>query len=131
MASGGLRCADPPYKAHRLGGGPPRRDGRLPGSPLSPFRRGVLRMMLTIVCLLGLAEPITPSQLHDALQVPTRGKPSELLAERIRAAFPEGTDFKAGVKPLVDGSMVAFIVEADASPTRPPRVTGMINHGQG
>jgi enterochelin esterase-like enzyme len=88
-------------------------------------------MMPTILCLLALAEPITPSQLHDALQVPTRGKTSEMLAERIRAAFPEATDLKAGAKPLVDGSMVAFIVEADASPTRPPRVTGMVNHGRG
>jgi enterochelin esterase family protein len=27
--------------------------------------------------------------------------------------------------------MVAFILEADASPARPPRVTGMVNHGRG
>jgi enterochelin esterase family protein len=76
-------------------------------------------------------QPITPSQLHDALQVPPRGAAAEALAERIRAAFPAGTDLKGGAKPLVDGSMVAFIVEADASPTRPPRVTGMVNHGRG
>ena len=88
-------------------------------------------MMLTIFCLLALTEPITPSQLHDALQVPPRGKSSDLLGERIRAAFPAGTDLKAGAKPLVDGSIVAFILEADASPAKPPRVTGMVNHGRG
>src|SRR3954449_1189959 len=88
-------------------------------------------MMLMILSLLSLVEPITPSQLHDALQVPPRGKTAEMLAERIRAAFPEATDLKAGAKPLVDGSMVAFIVEADASPAKPPRVTGMVNHGRG
>src|SRR3954453_3170250 len=76
----------------------------------APFS-GADRMMLTIFCLLALAEPITPSQLHDALQVPPRGKTSEVLAERIRAAYPAGVDLKAGAKPLVDGSMVAFIVE--------------------
>src|SRR3954463_4081704 len=88
-------------------------------------------MIVTFVCMLIAAEPITPSQLHDALQVPPRGATAEELAERIRAAFPEGTDLKGGAKPLVDGSMVAFIVEADNSPSRPPRVTGMINHGRG
>jgi enterochelin esterase family protein len=88
-------------------------------------------MMLPIFCLLALAEPITPSQLHDALQVPPRGDAAERLAERIRAAFPGDADLKSGAKPLVDGSMVAFIVEADASPARPPRVTGMVNHGRG
>jgi enterochelin esterase-like enzyme len=88
-------------------------------------------MMLTIFCLLALAEPITPSQLHDALQVPPRGATADMLAERIRAAFPPGTDLKAGARPLVDGSIVAFILEADASPARPPRVTGMVNHGRG
>jgi enterochelin esterase-like enzyme len=90
-------------------------------------------MITAILCLLITAEPqpITPGQLHDALQVPLRGAAAEALAERIRAAFPAGTDLKGGAKPLVDGSMVAFIVEADASPARPPRVTGMLNHGRG
>ncbi len=32
---------------------------------------------------------------------------------------------------MVDGSIVAFIVEADASFAKPPRVTGMVNHGRG
>src|SRR4051812_41752798 len=90
-------------------------------------------MITAILCLFVAAEPqpITPSQLHDALQVPPRGAAAEALARRIRAAFPGDADLKAGAKPLVDGSMVAFIVEADASPSRPPRVTGMVNHGRG
>ena len=67
-------------------------------------------MMLTaILCSLLTAEPITASQLHDALQVPPRGAAAEALAERIRAAFPAGTDLKSGVKPLVDGTLVASI----------------------
>ena len=76
-------------------------------------------MMLTaILCILVAAEPIvpiTPSQLLDALQVAPRGDAAEALAARIRAAFPPDTNFKAGARPLVEGSMVAFIVEADAS----------------
>jgi enterochelin esterase-like enzyme len=88
-------------------------------------------MMLSIFCLLALAEPITPSQLHDALQVPPRGEVAEKLAERIRASLADGTDLKLGAHPAVEGSLVAFLVEADASPARPPRVTGMVNHGQG
>jgi enterochelin esterase family protein len=88
-------------------------------------------MIAALLCLFLTVEPITPSQLHDALQVPPRGAAADALAERIRAAFPPGTDLKAGAKPMVDGSMVAFIVEADASFARPPRVTGMINHGRG
>jgi enterochelin esterase family protein len=88
-------------------------------------------MITALLCLVLSAEPITPSALHDALQVPPRGASAENLAERIRAAFPEGIDLKAGARPLVDGSMVAFILEADASPVRPPRVTGMLNHGRG
>jgi enterochelin esterase-like enzyme len=92
-------------------------------------------MMLTaILCMLVTAEPIvpiTPSQLHDALQVAPRGAAADALAARIRAAFPAGTDLKAGARPMVEGSMVAFIVEADASFSKPPRATGMINHGRG
>src|SRR4051794_6558409 len=88
-------------------------------------------MLSAILCSLILVDPITPSLLHDALQVPPRGASAESLAARVRAAFPAGTDLKAGAKPMVDGSMVAFIVEADASPSRPPRVTGMVNHGRG
>jgi enterochelin esterase family protein len=89
-------------------------------------------MMITpLVCLLLGVEPITPSKLHDALQVPPRGAAAETLAERIRAAYPPGTDLRQGGKPLIDGSMVAFVVEADATPSRPARVTGMVNHGRG
>ncbi len=53
-------------------------------------------MLATILCLFVTAEPITPSQLHDALQVPPRGAAADALAERIRAAFPPETDLKAG-----------------------------------
>jgi enterochelin esterase family protein len=88
-------------------------------------------MIAAVVSLLIGAEPITPSQLHDAIQVPPRGAVADALADRIRAAFPAGTDLKAGARPMVDGRMVAFILEADASASRPPRVTGMINHGRG
>jgi hypothetical protein len=88
-------------------------------------------MITAFVCALLTAEPITPSQLHDALQVPPRGATAERLAERIRAAYREGTDLKQGGKPLVDGGMVAFVVEAEATPSRPARVTGMVNHGRG
>ena len=88
-------------------------------------------MVTALLCLFLTVEPITPSQLHDALQVPPRGATADTLAERIRAAFPPGTDLRTGARPMVDGSMVAFIVEADASFSRPPRVTGMINHGRG
>ena len=60
-------------------------------------------MLPALLCLMALVDqpptPITPSQLHDALQVPPRGEAAEALAARIRAAFPEGTDLKAGGKP--------------------------------
>jgi enterochelin esterase family protein len=90
-----------------------------------------IAMIAAVLCMLALVEPITPSQLHDALQVPPRGPSAEKLAERIRAAFPAEADLKLGAKPMVDGSMVAFILEADASPAHPPRVAGMVNHGRG
>jgi enterochelin esterase family protein len=88
-------------------------------------------MITAIACLFLGVDPITPSQLHDALQVPPRGAAADALAERIRAAFPSSVDLKAGTKPMVDGGMVAFILEADSSFAKPPRVTGMLNHGQG
>ncbi|MFO0953674.1 MAG: alpha/beta hydrolase-fold protein [Isosphaeraceae bacterium] len=87
-----------------------------------------------LACLLALADPITPSQLNDRLQLPPRGDSASELAERIRASYPKGTDLKAGTHaPLVEGQLVAFVVEApSASPQGPPvRVTGMVNHGRG
>ena len=86
--------------------------------------------MMTLLFSLILAEPITPSKLQDALQVPPRGAQAEELAARIRAAFPKGTDLKAGEHaPLVEGDTVAFVLEADAEPA--PRITGMVDHGRG
>lgn len=87
-------------------------------------------MHLIALCLLALAPPITPSGLQDALQVPPRGADAEALAAKIRAAFPEGTDLKAGTHaPLIEGNTVAFLLEAPAEPA--PRVTGMVNHNRG
>ncbi|HMB04803.1 MAG TPA: alpha/beta hydrolase-fold protein [Isosphaeraceae bacterium] len=90
-------------------------------------------MIPTLLCLLALADdplPITPNQLHDALQVPPRGPSAEALAGRIRAAFPKDADLKAGLHaPLIEGSLVAFVLEAPADSN--PRVAGMVNHGQG
>ena len=91
-------------------------------------------MLTAILCLLFTAEPSSrsrPASSTMRFRCPRAGRRPTRLAERIRAAFPPGTDLKAGAEPLVDGSMVAFIVEADASPARPPRVTGMVNHGRG
>lgn len=73
-------------------------------------------------------EPITPETLQDALQVPPAGAVAEELGARIRAAFPEGHDLKAGGH-LVQKGAVAFVVEAPAEPA--PRVTGMVNHSRG
>ncbi|MFO0910557.1 MAG: alpha/beta hydrolase-fold protein [Isosphaeraceae bacterium] len=86
--------------------------------------------------LLGLAaltlvDPITPSQLEEALMIPPRGEAATRLAERIRAAFPPGTDLKSGrQKPLVERSYVAFVVEAPVQGPA-PRVGGMLNHSRG
>ena len=88
-------------------------------------------MMTLLVCLFTLADPITPGQLNEALRLPPRGDSADALAARIRAAYPKGVDLKAGRHaPLVEGNLVAFVVEAPAEgPT--PRVTGMVNHGRG
>jgi len=88
-------------------------------------------MTTLLLALLTLIEPITPDQLNDALQVPPRGEAAETLAARVRAAFPPEVDLKAGNHaPLVQGSSVAFVLEAPADGP-PPRVTGMIDHGRG
>jgi enterochelin esterase family protein len=102
-----------------------------PASGHTQERKEEIGMLTAIAWMMIAAEPITPSQLLDALQVPPRGASAEALAERIRAAFPAGTDLKAGGRPLVDGQIVVFVVAADASFSRPPRVTGMLNHGRG
>src|SRR5262245_43877619 len=92
-------------------------------------------MMPTLLALCGglalaAVEPITPSQLNDALQVPPRGAAAEALAARIRASYGKDLDLKAGTHPpLVQGEDVAFVLEAPAEP--PPRVTGMVNHSRG
>ena len=77
-----------------------------------------------LLALLALAaEPITPTQLEVSLQVPPRGAKSEALAARLRAAYPEGADLKAGtLAPLIEGDAVAFILEAPADSAA--RVTG-------
>jgi enterochelin esterase-like enzyme len=87
-------------------------------------------MTTVLLCLLALVDPITPSQLNDALQIPPRGAKADALAARVRASVPAGTDLKAGARPLVEGSYVAFVVEAAADGPA-PRVAGMINHGRG
>lgn len=88
-------------------------------------------MMTLVLTLLALADPITPSQLNDALLVPPRGEAAELLATRIRAAYPPRTDLNAGTHaPLIEGSLVAFIVGAPANGPV-PRIGGMINHSRG
>ncbi|GAC1463770.1 MAG: hypothetical protein NVSMB9_01630 [Isosphaeraceae bacterium] len=90
-------------------------------------------MMTLLLSLLVLVDPITPSQLNDALQVPPRGEAAGALAARIRAAYPEGTDLKGSTQaptPLVEDGAVAFVVEAPADGPA-PQVTGMVNHGRG
>lgn len=88
-------------------------------------------MMTILACLIVLVDPITPGRLNEALQIPPRGESAGELAAKIRAAYPTDTDLKAGTHaPLVEGSLVAFVVEAAAEGPA-PRVTGMVNHGMG
>jgi enterochelin esterase-like enzyme len=87
-------------------------------------------MTTLILCLAALVDPIRPSELNEALFLPSRGAAADALAARVRAAVPAATDLKTGAKPLVEGSFVAFVVEAPASGPA-PRVDGMINHSQG
>ena len=76
------------------------------------------------------AEPITPTALHQALQVPPKGAAAEELAARIRASYPAGTDLKLGKHaPLVESDQVAFVLEAPADSK--PRLGGMLNHSRG
>ena len=90
-------------------------------------------MTTLLFAFLLFADPITPSQINDAVMVPPRGEKAQALAARIRDAYPKGTDFKAGTHPpLIEQGAVAFIVEAPAPATGPaPRVGGMVNHGMG
>ena len=83
---------------------------------------------LTLAAVALAAEPITPTALQDALQVPPRGESAEALALRIRAAFPKEQDLKLGGH-LVEKDAVAFVLEVPAEPS--PRVTGMVDHGRG
>ena len=87
-------------------------------------------MTTLLMCLATLVDPITPSQLSDALLIPRQAEAAEALAARVRAAWPAATDMKAGAKPLVEGSYVAFVMEAPAAGPA-PRVGGMVNHSQG
>lgn len=88
-------------------------------------------MVSFVLAFLAAVNPITPAELNEALAVPPRGEAAQALAERVRAAFPKGTDLKAGKHaPLVEGSAVAFVVEAPADGPA-PRVVGMVNHGRG
>lgn len=79
------------------------------------------------------AEPITASQLHEALMIPPRGEKAEALAARVRASYPAGTDLKLGKHaPLVEKDLVAFVIDAPgATGANPPRAGGMLNHGRG
>src|SRR5690348_2953744 len=89
----------------------------------------MIPMLLSLLAFSDDPKPITPGDLHEALQVPPRGGPAEALAARIRAAYPKDTDFRTGRHaPLVEESLVAFIVEAPADSN--PRVAGMLNHGR-
>ncbi len=82
---------------------------------------------LALATLLS-ADPITPSQLAEALFVPPRGESARKLADRIRANFPKDKDLKEG-RHWVEGEMVAFTIEVEGDPT--PRLGGMLDHGRG
>src|SRR5262245_58306384 len=87
-------------------------------------------MVLLSLCLLGQFAPISPAELKAAFDAKTRGDDAQALALRIRSAFPEGTNLKLGAHgPLVDGGLVAFVIEARTESA--PRVVGPINRGRG
>lgn len=87
-------------------------------------------MVFCLLALLSQVKPITPVELNQAMLVPVRGADAEALANRVRAAFPEGTDLKLGKHaPLIQGDQVAFVVESPGGPA--PRVAGMVNHSRG
>lgn len=87
-------------------------------------------MSATILALALLAQvqPITVSELEMRLQAPTDPAAADVLAERIRATFPEPTDLEKGAH-LVDRDALAFVVEAE--PKAKVRVGGMVNHSRG
>src|SRR5260221_8058953 len=87
-------------------------------------------MILLALALLAQAEPITPATLLEATQAAPKAEAAEVLAARVRAGFPAGTDFKGGkAKPLIDQDTIAFVLEARPAPA--PRVVGPMDHGRG
>jgi enterochelin esterase family protein len=85
---------------------------------------------LALASALVAVDPITPSQLREALFVPPRGESALTLAARIRANFPKARDLKDG-NHWVEGGLVGFVVEVEGQPADPPRLGGMLNHSQG
>ncbi len=82
------------------------------------------------LAIMGSAEPIKAGALLELTQVPPRGAAAEVIAARIRASYPEGTNLALGMHaPLVDNDAVAFIFEAKDA--KDVRVGGMINHSRG
>lgn len=87
----------------------------------------MLGTMLLLGCL--AADPITPSELDEALHIPPTGAAGAQLVDRLRASFPKDYDLKEGGH-LVDRGQVAFVLEAPADSQR-VRVAGMVNHSRG
>ncbi len=88
--------------------------------------------MLTVVQGIRAAEPITPSQLLEAFGQSPSSESARELADRIRSAYPEGTDLTLGRHDvLIERNLVAFVLKIDGLPDSTPRVVGMINHNRG
>ncbi|QDV33003.1 hypothetical protein [Tautonia plasticadhaerens] len=61
-------------------------------------------MILSLVLLTSLAaDPITPSQLREALKSPPKGEVAMTLADRIRESLPEGADPARGAHLAEEG----------------------------
>jgi enterochelin esterase family protein len=106
---------------------------RVAAEPASGFPQGGGSTMQAIALLalvvVGLVNPITPRELDDRLQTPIDAVAADVLAERIRASFPEKIDLAKGAH-LVEGDSVAFVVEAPRG-TKAVHLGGMLNHSQG
>ncbi len=83
-------------------------------------------MYAIALCLISLADPLTPISLQKALQEPIPKESARDLADSIRAMFPK-KDLLKGAH-LVEKDAVAFVLEAPRNSS--PRVTG-VNHGRG
>ena len=80
---------------------------------------------------MAFVDPITPTELNDALQVPAGHEKAMTLKERILASYPAGTDLSSGKqKPLVEKSFVAFVIDAGPG-AKSVKASGMVNHSQG